>query len=232
MRIKERVMKLLSPLLLAACGDNKPSTHPDAPARRRSAGHAATPFVHAPTPFAVPLSAAGPDQLQSVAAGPDGTFYAAGFAAQTVAGAKSSSSSSSRPGRLTRRRIRLTSGVVHVDARVHGAAPTRSTSRPRATARSSFRPPSRTRRRSRSRRRAVPPDGDRRARLDVRRPGTGIASINLSTAITPAPLVALDGARGFARRSATTLSCTRSRAAKAPRPAAARAPIPTSRSRS
>lgn len=41
-----------------------------------------------PTPFAVPLSAAGPDQLQSAAAGPGGTFYAAGYAAATVSGAR------------------------------------------------------------------------------------------------------------------------------------------------
>ena len=78
---------------LSACGDNiKPEqpldsgvdsglpadASPDAPV---------TPFTK-PTPFAVPLSAAGPDQLQSATAGPSGTFYAAGFAATTVAGAK------------------------------------------------------------------------------------------------------------------------------------------------
>lgn len=48
---------------------------------------ASKPFIK-PTPFAIPLSAAGPDQLQSAAAGPNGTFYAAGYAAETVSGAK------------------------------------------------------------------------------------------------------------------------------------------------
>ncbi|MBP9088961.1 MAG: hypothetical protein KBG15_22765, partial [Kofleriaceae bacterium] len=42
----------------------------------------------APTPFAIPLSVAGPDQLQAAIAGPNDTFYAAGFAAQTLAGSK------------------------------------------------------------------------------------------------------------------------------------------------
>ncbi len=41
-----------------------------------------------PTPFAVPLSAAGPDQLQALVAGPAGSFYAAGFAAETLTGPK------------------------------------------------------------------------------------------------------------------------------------------------
>lgn len=39
-----------------------------------------------PEPFVVPVSAAGPDQLQSVTAGPNETFYAAGFVAQAVGG--------------------------------------------------------------------------------------------------------------------------------------------------
>lgn len=43
------------------------------------------PFV-APTPFAIPLSVAGGDQLQSVTAGPAGSFLAAGFAATAVGG--------------------------------------------------------------------------------------------------------------------------------------------------
>ncbi len=49
------------------------------------AGLDAPPFV-APTPFAVALAAAGPDQLQSAIAGPSNTFYAAGYAAQTLTG--------------------------------------------------------------------------------------------------------------------------------------------------
>jgi uncharacterized delta-60 repeat protein len=43
------------------------------------------PFV-VPTPLAVTLSAGGRDQLQSVTAGPNGTFYAAGFSAADVTG--------------------------------------------------------------------------------------------------------------------------------------------------
>jgi uncharacterized delta-60 repeat protein len=39
-----------------------------------------------PAPLAVALSATGPDQLQSAAAGPNGTFYAAGFAAASLTG--------------------------------------------------------------------------------------------------------------------------------------------------
>jgi uncharacterized delta-60 repeat protein len=39
-----------------------------------------------PDPFAVPVSPAGPDQLQSVTAGPNDTFLAAGFVAQAVGG--------------------------------------------------------------------------------------------------------------------------------------------------
>lgn len=83
----------------AACGDNGDehvpvdgsnvvdASSPDAPTPDASTDSAtdAAPFV-APTPFAVPLSAAGPDQLQAAAPGPGGTFYAAGYAAQTVAG--------------------------------------------------------------------------------------------------------------------------------------------------
>ncbi len=45
------------------------------------------PFV-TPVPFAVPLSAAGPDQLQSVTAGPGGTFLAAGFSSPAVGGTR------------------------------------------------------------------------------------------------------------------------------------------------
>ena len=45
------------------------------------------PFVP-PTPTAVTLSAAGPDQLQSVIGAPGGGFYAAGFVADMVGGAR------------------------------------------------------------------------------------------------------------------------------------------------
>jgi uncharacterized delta-60 repeat protein len=74
---------------LIACGDNTNPTPlnpdsseptPDSPPDSPPDG----PSFVVPTPFAVPLSAAGPDQLQSAAPGPDGSFYAAGFAAQTT----------------------------------------------------------------------------------------------------------------------------------------------------
>ncbi len=81
-----------------ACGDNDENIPTDAPVAIDApaidaaidgpdldAPIDAAPFVP-PTPFAVPLSATGPDQLQSAVPGPDGTFYAAGFAAQTLAG--------------------------------------------------------------------------------------------------------------------------------------------------
>lgn len=67
----------------AACGDNVENT-PDAGTPDGSgavdAPPDAAPYVP-PSPFAIPLSAAGSDQLMAVAPGPSGTFYAAGFAA-------------------------------------------------------------------------------------------------------------------------------------------------------
>ena len=74
---------------LIACGDNtdtnplNPDSSPDSQTPD-STPDGNTSFV-VPTPFAVPLSVAGPDQLQSAAPGPEGSFYAAGFAAQTIA---------------------------------------------------------------------------------------------------------------------------------------------------
>jgi uncharacterized delta-60 repeat protein len=80
-----------------ACGDNGSSNNPtpdstptpdtteptpDAPP------DTSNPTFTVPTPFAVPLSVAGPDQLQAAAPGPNGSFYAAGFAAQTVTAKK------------------------------------------------------------------------------------------------------------------------------------------------
>lgn len=61
-----------------------PDVSPDAP----DVPPDAPPGFVTPTPFAVPLSAGGPDQLQSAAPGPNGTFYAAGFAAWTVSGTR------------------------------------------------------------------------------------------------------------------------------------------------
>ena len=72
--------------LLAACGDNNGGAAPDA--GNPDAAPDAPPAFVAPTAFAIQMSPAGPDQLMSAAAGPSGTFYAAGFAAATVAGAK------------------------------------------------------------------------------------------------------------------------------------------------
>ncbi|HUQ04053.1 MAG TPA: hypothetical protein VM261_16255 [Kofleriaceae bacterium] len=91
----------ISLALTAACGDNG-HTHgdddvdaapeadaaPDVDAPPATDAGTDAPTFTAPTPVPVVLSPAGPDQLQSVTAGPNGTFYAAGFAAQTLAGAK------------------------------------------------------------------------------------------------------------------------------------------------
>jgi uncharacterized delta-60 repeat protein len=79
---------LVLPFLLAACGDNNGGAGPDANNPDPDAAPDAPPGFVPPTAFAVQMSPAGPDQLMSAAAGPSGTFYAAGFAAATVAGAK------------------------------------------------------------------------------------------------------------------------------------------------
>lgn len=81
---------LASLLLLAACGDDKSATNPDAstPTPDMPLQIDAPSMFVKPTPVHVPLSATGPDQLMSVTAGPTGSFYAAGYAAQTVTGAK------------------------------------------------------------------------------------------------------------------------------------------------
>jgi uncharacterized delta-60 repeat protein len=77
---------------LAACGDDSSSNpNPDASidaTQQADASVDAPPSFTKPTPFAVALSAMGPDQLQAAVAGPSGTFYAAGFAAATPTGAK------------------------------------------------------------------------------------------------------------------------------------------------
>jgi uncharacterized delta-60 repeat protein len=80
----------LSAVLFTACGD-------DTNAAKVDAGHVedawldapadAPPYI-APAPFAIAISAAGPDQLMSAAPGPSGTFYAAGYAAATATGPK------------------------------------------------------------------------------------------------------------------------------------------------
>ena len=79
---------LVLPLaLLVACGDNNGGTTPDATTPDTPTPDAPPQFVP-PTPFAVQMAPAGPDQLMTAAPGPNNTFYAAGFAAATVAGAK------------------------------------------------------------------------------------------------------------------------------------------------
>ena len=78
-----RMLLIAATVALSACsgGDDDSSQSP-APVDPGAGS-----FV-LPTPIAIPLSAAGPDQLQSATAGPSGTFYAAGFAASTVNGAR------------------------------------------------------------------------------------------------------------------------------------------------
>ena len=68
-------------------GVDAPGPSPDGATPNDGGTEAGKPFPK-PTPFAVPLSATGPDQLQALVAGPGGTFYAAGFAAETVTGPK------------------------------------------------------------------------------------------------------------------------------------------------
>lgn len=75
-------------LALAACGENAQQTPDAAVPLPDAAPDAGQPPFTPPTPFAVALSPAGPDQLQSATAAPGGKFYAAGFAAQTLAGAR------------------------------------------------------------------------------------------------------------------------------------------------
>ncbi len=79
----------IASVLVAGCGDNLsgtpdgglPDSSTDAPP------DSSTPFTP-PTPFAFNLSATGPDQITSAYPGPNGTFYAAGFAAATPTGDK------------------------------------------------------------------------------------------------------------------------------------------------
>lgn len=94
MTIQKRmtVLFLLALAAIAGC-DDEDNTETDTPQDANqdndnpNGSGDITPYTP-PTPFAVALSATGPDQLQSVAAGPGGTLYAAGFAASTVDGPK------------------------------------------------------------------------------------------------------------------------------------------------
>lgn len=89
----------LSLMGLIACGSNDStpdsgqsidagsadtSVAPDAPETGTDSG---TSFTR-PVPIPIAMSGMGPDQLQSAAAGPNGTFYAAGYAAATAAGTR------------------------------------------------------------------------------------------------------------------------------------------------
>jgi uncharacterized delta-60 repeat protein len=71
---------------LASCGDNNDTPTPDAPPGTPDGPPDGPPGFEVPTPFAVRLAAAGPDQLQSATAAPDGKFYAAGFAGEATTG--------------------------------------------------------------------------------------------------------------------------------------------------
>jgi uncharacterized delta-60 repeat protein len=71
---------------LASCGGNDNPAMPDGPPADPDAAPDAPPAYVPPTPFSVRLSQAGPDQLQSAVAAPDGKFYAAGFTAAAAAG--------------------------------------------------------------------------------------------------------------------------------------------------
>lgn len=71
---------------LAACGDNIKDDNPMVDSGPRDAPPDTGTVFEVPTPMAVALSTAGPDQLMSATAGPNGTFYAAGFSAPSAAG--------------------------------------------------------------------------------------------------------------------------------------------------
>jgi uncharacterized delta-60 repeat protein len=101
-------------LFLSACGDNVSGSVDTPPTP-----DASPPFLQ-PTPFSLAFSAGGPDQLQSAIAGPNGTFYVAGFSAATAAG----------PFRVVVAQVNATglvnsfgdSGVVTTDLIVSGAS--------------------------------------------------------------------------------------------------------------
>lgn len=78
-----------SALLFAACGDDTKGTTADAGVDTLDVDAAIdAPGFVAPTPFLIDISADGPDQIMSVAPGPSGSFYAAGYAADGAAGVK------------------------------------------------------------------------------------------------------------------------------------------------
>jgi uncharacterized delta-60 repeat protein len=75
--------------LFAACGDDNRMELPDASMPDPDAPPDTPQTFVPPMPFHIPLSAAGPDQLQAAVPGPlVDTFYAAGFATPTVNGVR------------------------------------------------------------------------------------------------------------------------------------------------
>jgi uncharacterized delta-60 repeat protein len=74
-------------LAFAACGDDAKLNPDAAPSPDAAPPIDGGPAQYVPpTPIAVPLSAAGPDQLQAATAAPGNKFYAAGYAAATLTG--------------------------------------------------------------------------------------------------------------------------------------------------
>jgi uncharacterized delta-60 repeat protein len=78
-------ISLVLGLALVACGDDA-KLNPDASVPPDAAAPDAPAAFTPPTPVAVAMSAAGPDQLQSATSAPGGKFYAAGYAAATLTG--------------------------------------------------------------------------------------------------------------------------------------------------
>ena len=70
---------LATALFIAACGDNN-SSAPDAAVDSTTPTDTGSTFTPPPAKT-FGLSAAGPDQVQSAVAGPEGSFYAVGFKA-------------------------------------------------------------------------------------------------------------------------------------------------------
>lgn len=86
-----RKLFCIASVLVSGCGDNLSVPDAGVPGDEQPMIDAPidspTPFTP-PTPFAFNLSATGPDQITTAYPGPNGTFYAAGFAAATPTGDK------------------------------------------------------------------------------------------------------------------------------------------------
>ncbi len=79
---------VVTTLFVAACGDGGSGTSPDASVPDPDASPDAGPTYTPPQAHSFQLSAAGDDQMMSVAAGPNGSFYAAGFSAADLQAAR------------------------------------------------------------------------------------------------------------------------------------------------